>query len=339
MQVAVCVTLIALSAVPLVVIVVSAACQHRAPRRFLECCLTFKHRNLLLNVDLHSLHHAVADGASPVKRRTPFGGALSVFVSGSVAVGVVALLIHYQLANTLKVQSILPAPLPLHDAFATTPAYALPQPLPYAPNTTAGLTVDVAVQGRGCDTAAFAAGSLLGGAFQRATTLDAATLAAVHHFACPDCAFGPLSQLTVRLPGHCQSIRITAAVVGAQASDEHTHASRLVPSFPLKPHAVRAGRAERGRPGVVRLHRGGRRAAGGAGSASGALRVAAAAGAQHAARRGHAVHAPARPHPPRLLRGRGTGETHPPSPPTPPLHGAPFMCRRRRSRILRLPIH
>jgi hypothetical protein len=63
------------------------------------------------------------------------------------------------------------------------------------------------------------ASTLIQGQFTLTSAVtDAATHSVVHALDCPDCAFGPLSQLELRVPGTCQALHIVGFAVGGRGT-------------------------------------------------------------------------------------------------------------------------
>ena len=127
----------------------------------------------------------------------------------------------YEYSNSLLTTSLLPAALPTLQQLATLPAHDAVNALPaIAPaSISRGFELRVTAFGPPCGAPSLDVASLLGGAFKpRVTSANSTSASFVHSFACPDCAFGPLSSVRVTFPPACQAFLITAVSVGATGS-------------------------------------------------------------------------------------------------------------------------
>ena len=179
-------------------------------------------RRILRFVDFYALRHKVDEGFHPIKIKTALGGAVTAVALGAIICVSISLGIDYLYANVLTSISLLPAELPTLLLLSNTGMHSveskdIPPILDGA--VSRGFEVRVSSHGPQCGDPAFTSRALIAGNFSvRAMPTDRATASNEISFFCEDCAFGPLSSVSIVFPPACQTFRITALTIGATGS-------------------------------------------------------------------------------------------------------------------------
>ena len=198
------------------------------------CCSPIL-RSGFRSIDQYSMARGVPEGKSPVNQSSTVGGTVTLLALGVIAAMAASLVVQFAINNTLVSQSILPAGLPKQQEFAplATTRLAGGVPSPIAPDLATGFLVEVVAMGPQCATFNWSAAALVAGNFTLTTRVDTPTARTSHVLACPDCAFGPLSDLTLLVQGSCQSLEVTTVTVGIEGGTKATRYSlgRATPSY------------------------------------------------------------------------------------------------------------
>ena len=161
------------------------------------------------------MHHPIAEGLSPVKQRTPLGGACT-----ALAIAAITALSAFLITNYLHLTSIASQPVyvPVTMSYADVPsapaALVAVSGIDLSHPLVSGLRVSVAAHGPRCNRiTAWNASNFLTttGSFSYALSFDNASGAAIHTFDCPTCAPMSVSVLEVLLDVTCQVRRYNLA--------------------------------------------------------------------------------------------------------------------------------
>jgi hypothetical protein len=166
---------------------------------------------------MFALEHDLDDGEPQVNKATPLGGGMTFAALGCMAAFVASLVAQHLLANTSRVESLVPATLPaIFEVGSMTPA-ALVTPSTLMPSVDSGLYLQLETFGTTCSTLKWnASGLLYDATMQYSRQPDASTGKTVHTFACSDCTLGPLSSLLLQLNVACRSTMLTAVAVNVE---------------------------------------------------------------------------------------------------------------------------
>jgi hypothetical protein len=197
-------------------------------RKVCRCCQchrgTFAARVInagLTYIDMYALSQAVADGTSPVKRRSVLGGAVTVATFGLFTAVCVSLLMQFWLNNVEQLQPIMAHVL--DDYTLLPPMHIAQDELAQATSIRAtgvvalesGLALTVQAIGPRCGNVTWTASQLLAGSFNYFVATNGATGYAIHTFTCTECAFSTLSTLDLTIDVSCQSLLVIASAVGS----------------------------------------------------------------------------------------------------------------------------
>ena len=130
----------------------------------------------------------------------------------------VLIVVFFGPENILFNSFVLPQRPELFEDFEHAPFFSLPAPVAPLLKLSQGLLVSVAVMGPACGNFSLKEAQLVDSEFTHSVTTTSSSALFVHDFACEDCSFGSLSQLSVAFSGSCQSLAFAIGSVSARGA-------------------------------------------------------------------------------------------------------------------------